>query len=318
MPRQERLDFNLESLEAKRMMAGDVSVRATAAGDLLVIGDNESNEIVIESTGLGAYQITGANGTRINGQPSIRVTAVTDDVRINLRNGDNRLHLDEIFVRDDMQVRTGSGADKILLLGGSVQDDLDIRSGRGHDEVFLQAASVGDRLNLRTDQGRDGVALEQMVIGGRSIISLGSDNDDLLVRGSETVARMVANLGSGADSAYFDRATGEQLVIGGGGQDAFYSDETAVQRQLEATATAVSMTYARAPALHQFDIDVDVSGPNETATAVASVESGQLKMETSLDDFSYEITRGPGAFRGRSVRINHTSAADYRIAVDAP
>ena len=76
-------DMNIESLEDRRMMAGDVSVDVTGGGDLVLDGDDAGNEVIIRRLpGAGAYQIQGLNGTTINGNGATAlVTGVTDDLR---------------------------------------------------------------------------------------------------------------------------------------------------------------------------------------------------------------------------------------------
>ena len=311
MSRPTSLHLELETLEAKRMMAGDVNVSVTGGGDLLVTGDQQDNQLVIESVGIGNYRLTGIDGTRINGQQSVTVTGVEDDVRIQLRNGDNRLHLDGVLVRDDLQILTGSGEDKIWIENGVVGDDLDIRTGRGDDTLLMQRALVNDRLNIRTDQGDDGVMFEQMRIQGRSRLNFGSGNDDLFVYRSDLDEGLTANLGSGDDAAYFDRTFGARQVTGAAGFDAVYTVGTSQQRSVEAVATAVASVLVQAPDYRQFDIDVDVTGPGGVAMVAAEVETGSMDMEMQPNSWGYGHSNDGRPFEGRAFGMTADTLVEY-------
>ena len=81
-------DLGVETLENRQMMAGDVSANVTGGGDLVLSGDNSDNQLVVVSTGIaGEYELRGLNNTTINGQQSVTVNGVDDDMRINLRGG---------------------------------------------------------------------------------------------------------------------------------------------------------------------------------------------------------------------------------------
>src|SRR5437762_3371716 len=89
----------LESLEDRQMMTGNVLV-SVSGGDLVVTGDSGANELrIIQSLQNGApiagrFFITGQNGTTINGQATGQFFQnVTDDLRINLNGGNDRLTL---------------------------------------------------------------------------------------------------------------------------------------------------------------------------------------------------------------------------------
>ena len=101
-----RLD--VESLEQRELLAGDVTA-FVSRGDLVVLGDNDSNNLTITEVG-GTFTLTGI-GTTINGMAAAQnFPGVTDDVRIYLRNGEDAVTLDDVDVPDDLLINGGRDA----------------------------------------------------------------------------------------------------------------------------------------------------------------------------------------------------------------
>ena len=152
-------EFHVESLENRKMMAGDV-LASVVNGDLVINGDNDNNELMIVGTGAdGVYDIIAANGTAVNGNSAISVSGVTDDVRVNLRNGDNSLGVSNVFGPDRFRVRTGDGDDKIVFEESGSKNQLDIITRGGDDSVYLYRTG-SRRINVRTGGGNDELALD--------------------------------------------------------------------------------------------------------------------------------------------------------------
>src|SRR5262245_13037269 len=65
--------LRFQNLEERSMKAGDVAVSVSAAGDLLIQGDTEGNEVVVVQEVTqgqavpGSFYVSGLNGTTING-----------------------------------------------------------------------------------------------------------------------------------------------------------------------------------------------------------------------------------------------------------
>ncbi len=91
----DELEFDVDSLESRVMMAGDVSMRLSAKGDLIVTGDGSSNHVQVSNIiNNGRFvRAEGAFGTTINGANSVLLEAPQNlrQVRINLRGGNNTL-----------------------------------------------------------------------------------------------------------------------------------------------------------------------------------------------------------------------------------
>lgn len=136
---------NLESLEARKLMAGDV-VAALEGSFLRVEGDNFGNQVAISQTALGDVVIAGQNGTTINGLPSVR------------------------FVRPQinaLELRMEGGNDVVTLRGLNVANDLFVDLGAGDDRLTTPAASpvtVGANASVLGSEGNDVVQLNSMTV----------------------------------------------------------------------------------------------------------------------------------------------------------
>ncbi len=198
----------IERLEQRRMMAGDVSASLSGA-DLVVNGDNNGNEVVIRATAQsGQFVVEGLNGTTINGQQSATISGVTDDLRINLRNGENVLMLTAegpdgeqavLNVVDDLQIRTGSGNDIVVLDNVRVGDRVNLRTGDGDDVIVTYETEIRGDFRADTGGGSDTAGFDTTQFHGRMRANLGNGNDHFVLFDSSVSSRMDVNMGSGDD-----------------------------------------------------------------------------------------------------------------------
>src|SRR4051812_27988873 len=188
--------LTMESLESRQMMTGNVLV-SVSGGDLVVTGDGGANEVrIIQSLQNGApiagrFFITGQNGTRINGQVAGQFFHnVTDDVRINLNGGNDRLTLGDgvsnghFMVPDDLEIDMGAGSDVLRLDNITVRDDARLVTGAGNDSVIvtgtvgaLPGVDNGDNnLTIETGDRPDNVLLQNVFVRRNLNINTGTDN----------------------------------------------------------------------------------------------------------------------------------------------
>lgn len=214
-------ELGIETLENRQMMAGDVSVNVTGGGDLVIAGDNASNELEVRSTGFaGQYEIQGEAGTTINGQSSITVQGVVDDIRINLRGGDNRIKLQGTpsannFNVDDVRFSSRNGEDSISLDMVNLSGQFRANMGGGIDAVGMRVVEASS-INVRTGSGNDVVGMMDTDISGRADVNMGT-GDDLLfsLRNEYQDARF--RMGGGSDFVATALDTIQDLRLDGGG-----------------------------------------------------------------------------------------------------
>ncbi|MEM8679819.1 MAG: hypothetical protein AAGF97_10745 [Planctomycetota bacterium] len=236
--------FEVESLERRQMMAGDVSV-SVVNEDLVIRGDQDGNELMIVGFGIdGVFEIIGANGTTVNGQNGVIVNGAVDDIRINLRSGDNRLGLFDVVSRDRLDIRTGNGDDVIVFEGSGSKNQTDLSTGGGDDTIYL--SRTGSRkLNVRTGSGDDELGVDRSQYQYTQIAMSGGE-DELYIGSSTLVQRARANLGGGNDRFMFENntlMTTDLRFSGGGGTDAAGGDPVLLQSMELAGVTVASRSH---------------------------------------------------------------------------
>lgn len=221
------LELDVDALEARQLLAGNVGVEVTTGGDLVIDGTQDDNQIkIVGEAQSGNYRIIGENGTRINGKNSIRVTGVTDDFRIDLNSGNNSLNLLNVAVADDLTIQANNGRDQIDLHNVQVGDDVTINLRGGNDTFVVYNTSIGDNLTLRTGDGNDSALAYLTNAGGNSSWQMGNGDDNLDVVDSNTTGNLRAFLRAGNDVANVENSLGVAMLHGGSGQDRLTNPET--------------------------------------------------------------------------------------------
>ncbi len=237
--------LGVESLEARRVMAGNVAV-SLVAGDLVVTGDNLANQVRIHQS-LGKLVVEGLTGTTINGQAKVKFS-VADDVRVDLNGGADKLVIDhntpllfDTDIKGDLQVDEVETVKLSNLdVGGSVDVDLeavnsrvdmfdfDIRGGLtihgtgGAQKAFLTSGFVENNVNvLFSNGGADEVAVAGLQTRQDLNITTGDAADrvtvDIL---TQVVDDIVIRTGDGDDKVIVRQALiGDDLNIDVGDDD---------------------------------------------------------------------------------------------------
>jgi hypothetical protein len=219
MPTLRSKRLGIETLERRAMLAGDVEVTFDN-GDLVIVGDDNPNHVVVEGTGVGGnVLITGEDNTTIffNGieqnTPLLIFGTEYDSIVVDLNAGDDSLEINNVEVID-LIITMDAGADVVRLgayeayaanpatitaASGTVFVDglLDIDTGAGADLVeAVRVFGVADwDINLGDSDGTNNnndartdndffVALDDQAyifIGGGEVIAInGGTGDDLV------------------------------------------------------------------------------------------------------------------------------------------
>lgn len=251
-----RRRLGIESLERRLLMAGDVTA-ALKGGWLVVTGDAEANQVLIQNPSPGEYSVTGADGTTVSGSP---VTGVTKGVKVNLKDGDDTVAIvgtggGTFEATGDVKVSTGKGNDRILVAGLQADGKVTLNSGNATgegagDQVLVTDSEVGKNLSVKTGSGHDQVGigqdlegeledlldafLDEMGWGGLGIVpgdvgvtgklsvATGKGNDVLMIGDCTVGGSVSANAGGGADSLLVQGATvagKASLNMGSGDED---------------------------------------------------------------------------------------------------
>ena len=159
----------LEGLEARMLMAGDVS--AYISNDRLYInGDTDDNHIAVVQQADGSvrisktepydsryptgqlyrdgfwyrYEYFNDHYTLVNGRHSDTIRGTFSDVYISLGSGDDSVEIRDLSVGDDLVVHMGWGGDNVDISGVTTADDLIVYPGGTGSSL----ASVVDTVNI--------------------------------------------------------------------------------------------------------------------------------------------------------------------------
>ena len=231
--RKNNRSMRLERLEGRSLMAGDVFA-AVRLGNLKIEGDNQANEIAVVDLGGGKVEITGQNGTKVNGLSSVTISGNTTGFKAELKGGDDIIswrgiesHITPLF-----KIETGAGNDSVAvdkLFAGLAE----IETGLGNDVVDVLNAKAAI-LEIETQAGDDSVRIGSSTNASNIALLLlkietGSGNDQVQIENSNLNATSAKiELGTGNDKAVISKVSGtSSLSLSGGfGTDAVVVEDS--------------------------------------------------------------------------------------------
>jgi hypothetical protein len=193
---------------------GNVQV-SIVAGDLIIRGDGQSNNILVTVNGGGVCQVKGRANTTVNGEAScfigdpvsgaidIKMDGDDDFVRVEARpdlGPDPDPLNNPAAIPGDLRIDMGSGKDILELLQVSVAGETRITTGDGPDVVFVDGALLDradtafdtfirsdfrGRVTLNTGDGNDFVEVAHPVFRDEVVAKLGGGNDGLCSNAAE-------------------------------------------------------------------------------------------------------------------------------------
>lgn len=176
----------IESLEPRRLLAGNIVVSVDANLVAHISGDNKNNEVEITSRPGEGYVVTGLRGTKINGSPAVLIrTTPALKFDILLGNGNDKVSFKGAFGTQDLNILTGNGKDIVSLSGGTHFGDITIDTGNADDHIILNGIHGTKNLTIRTDNGKDTLAVQSPIqIDGNVTIDGGSGKNSLTGSGA--------------------------------------------------------------------------------------------------------------------------------------
>src|SRR6476469_6130210 len=92
MNRRTHRKLTFQQLENRLTLAGNV-IASVSSHSLYLTGDSRANNLQIVQLANGQYQVTGKDGTTINGQAQKTFSGVTADLIVNLNGGNDVLYI---------------------------------------------------------------------------------------------------------------------------------------------------------------------------------------------------------------------------------
>jgi hypothetical protein len=231
--------LKLEHLETRAMLAGNVSV-SVSGGNLLVRGDNSSNQIAIVQFDVGKYAVVGLNGTKVNGSTDPVVKGgVKNNIDVDLKNGHDILGIgNDIGLLEDLayeydlelpEIDFPEGTPKCL----TVPKHLNIKLGSGNDVAGV-VAKVGLRINADLGSGNDTLGIIDSQVKDDIIVRGGSGSDLVGIVETKISQMLDVNLGDGDNIlGVEDVSIGESaVVITGKHDDEVYFGNSSIKHNL--------------------------------------------------------------------------------------
>jgi hypothetical protein len=276
----ERQSLNVERLEKRELMAGDVLARVE--GNMLVIwGDDADNSVTLTfSSATQSYRVSGrdagGSATTINGLDTSQPGNVVEfsgvrQVYVGLNGGN-----------DDFAAGSAAAVDTVIEKWFSID------MGDGDDVVQLGAAG-------NAPSGASPIALS-LDIGTSLNVNLGGGNDQLLLANAEIGLGLNVQAGTGNDSVIFDteftqagateptifpvRVSGSVSISLGGGADTLSMKNASLQRSLKVLdgAGAADLDISNVSVKKRIDIHTGSDADNIDLNAV---RAQQLAMNTN-------------------------------------
>ena len=196
----------VESLEPRKLLAGNVTVTPNMLGSDVIVGDGEANAFLIEANAEGRPQVIGIDGTTINGgSDPVPLLAPTESYRINLGDGDDELiiDVDDISFDPTFSIDAEDGDDSVLIRGdrvdsvnfdgglgrdwlglhdttiagtrGTSSGDLDANGGGGRDTLDIRNTTVSGNLVWNDRSGPGGIFIEETQVEGETVLASADD-----------------------------------------------------------------------------------------------------------------------------------------------
>ena len=262
------VDFFVELLEQRQLLAGLVTVNVSNAGDITITGDQQGNEIEL-NIAAGDLEITGVAGTLISlngvvaGQQLIDLgvdEAVDRDLILKMRGGEDQLSLTNVVISRHLNVNLGRGDDGFVSEATTVQGQTTVFGGGGRfrdlvgfsvdtildESVFVSLganrngleelatfsfATMNDQVTVIGGRGAQRVSFGDSLLNGPITAKTGAGNDRVNVSLATLNQPFFANLGSGDDEVLLNNLTVAAAFDCrlGGGDDRFTLEQTAIE-----------------------------------------------------------------------------------------
>ena len=221
--------LGLESLETRRLFAGDVTV-TVERGDVLIRGDAQANQIEITQTG-SRLVISGSaraflSPTTINGQKEVVLAGARfGNVTIQMGDGSDRVNVHDVALQQygeaDWRIDLGRGSDTALIDNVNFPRDLSVIGGAAHEagdeEIRLKASDIGRSATINLGGGAQDLASIDNSTFGADLTLNGQDGADFVgVAGNEVEGTMTVNMGAGNDMLMLMSNLVGQAVLNGG------------------------------------------------------------------------------------------------------
>lgn len=204
---QDRVE--LEPLEGRLLLSGNVVAVITDGGDLMITGDKAGNSIAL-TVGLGGEVIvTGGGGTTVNDGAFASLTGLTGNVLLRMGDGNDTVTLTGVAIAGDLRFDGGRGDNGLTVDSTNVGGDLRVKNLMGRQAFsLLNASSVGGNVKIDNAQkGNTSAVIDTSTITGRLHINNKDGTDAFTLKASTVGQGVIVNNQKGDSTTTVDGAT---------------------------------------------------------------------------------------------------------------
>ena len=295
---------SVEALERRTLLTGNVTA-AFSHGDLILRGDDADNTVSIVHEG-GNLLVRGSNGTTINGSSSDFVAIVggnqiADDLRIDLRGGNDILSVQGVEVRDDLRIWSGDGSDNIALADTRVGDDLRVDTANGNDVILAQNLTIDDDVHISTGDGNDQVRVSDTRVDDDLRIRSASGDDAIIVTACDVGDDHTIRSGSGDDTINVVSTTisDDLRVTTSSGRDALVFDQLVVRDDSKFRSGSGDDSVVVTDSQLADDLSVSTSSGDDFVYIDPTVVGDDMRVKTGRDNDTIVVS-GANSFGDRT------------------
>jgi hypothetical protein len=248
-------NLKVESLESRRMMAGDMD--AFAYGKFLyVMGDNADNGVAIVDGGDGTISVIGldqgGSPTTVNGDSDPVSFYKISNVIVSTGKGDDAVVVSNLTLKGTLSVFGDHGNDAIALgdfedvndliddaadalLGAlTVNKSVFIQDGLGDNSIIIGGLDVRKSMQLVTGNGNDSIDWQgdlANAVGKSLSINTGNGNDSVSLANLAIGKSFTMNTSTGDDTVTLQDLSAKSLnVVLGTGDDTITVEDVAIAK----------------------------------------------------------------------------------------
>lgn len=212
---EQRLEIGeIESLESREMLAGDVDVFVNSAGDVRIVGDAASNDIGVFRTPTRLLYIQGNDNTTIthDGNTSSELFldvfdnagSIRRNLTIDMNAGNDLVNMAGVAINGNLNVQMDQGIDLFDMSTGYVGKNAVVNGGGGQYADFLSMDSVSVIGNLKMNAGAsdsfiDTMRLRSVFVAGNSTLVGSANEHQVLIDGVVVQGNSRIRTGQGDD-----------------------------------------------------------------------------------------------------------------------
>lgn len=193
--------FEVESLESRKMLAGNVDVIVSGDNSLVITGDSADNDIVVTVLAGDIRVLDRGGETVTNGGLTGLAATDLNKLTITMKGGNDRVVVtSDVSAQGRVRMTGGSGTDR-LVFTGDAGDKLQIIGGTGDDLVAVDGgATVAGTFTLIGGGGDDDLRILRATANGKVIVKAGGGDDNARVDDATFTSDVKVNMGHGADT----------------------------------------------------------------------------------------------------------------------